>query len=187
MEEKKPLDRGAIGKRIAQVRKKAGLTQIEFARKLQVPVMITEIAEHGIRSADDVVVPINISIKELVRLLQRISSIFDVPIAWLMYGEGKRLKTSECTIPCREELTLYLPVTICDRSLADEMNEALLLMDMHPSHAEERAVIQRDRLEAIIQKYCLYQQHADCSGSVQCAARARTQMLDAINRYRSPY
>ena len=52
MENRRAMDRMAIGRRIGQVRRKAGLSHIEFARKLHTLVLIAEIAEHGIKKAD---------------------------------------------------------------------------------------------------------------------------------------
>jgi transcriptional regulator with XRE-family HTH domain len=183
MDANRPLNREAIGKRIGQVRKKAGLTQNEFAKRLQTPVMITEIAEHGIRLADGTVSEsINISAKQFVQLLESISSVYNVPLDWLMHDEGAALETDKSASPNDEELTLYLPVTICEKSLVDEMNEALILMRINLCTPIERIALQRSLMVSIVQKYRLYKQYAKLSGNIQYADSACNRMKDSLER-----
>ena len=187
MNEATSLNQKAIGKRIALVRKKANLTQIEFAKKLDMPVMLTEIAEHGIRSDAGDYVSFNLSIETLIRILKRISEKFDIPIDWLMYGYGIVFTTNELPLPSNEEATLFLPVTISDKSLANEMYDALILMSANRRYETERLNIQKAMLESIIEKYNLYKQHLDSSGSSEYANLACRQMLDVINHHKSNY
>lgn len=187
MNDEKTLNRAEIGKRIGQIRRKSGLTHCEFSKALHMPAMITEIAEHGIKYTDESPGPINISIDELIRLLKLISETFHVPLSWLMYGEGMFFDVNKYGSPSYEELTLYLPVTISAQSLSDEMNDALTLMDNNPRRTTERAVLQRSSLEAIIQKFRFYEQHAVHFGKTQHIHTARLKMLDAINRIQHPH
>lgn len=183
MDANRPLNREAIGKRIRQVRRKAGLTQNEFAKRLQTPVMLTEIAEHGIRLADGTVSEsINISAKQFVQLLESISNVYNVPLDWLMYGENATFETDKSVRTDDEELTLYLPVTICDKSLVDEMNDALILMRINLCTPVERIALQRRLMVSIVQKYRLYKQYTKLSGNIQYADIACKRMRDSLER-----
>ena len=185
MNEATSLDQRAIDKRIGLVRKKAKLTQIEFAKKLNLPVMITEIAEHGIRSDGGSHMQFTLSMDTLMRIIKRISEKFSVPVDWLMYGFGIGITTNDIPFPSNDETTLFLPVTISDRSLANEMYNALILMSANGQYESERLNLQRAMLESIIEKYRLYKQHVDSSGNSEYANSACIRMLDVINRLKS--
>jgi len=187
MYENESLNRKAVGKRIGLIRKKAKLTQPEFAKKLNMPVMITEIAEHGIKSDDNANVSFNLSMSELVRLLKLIADKFNVPIDWLMYGYGKVFNADEISFYANDEITLFFPMTISDRSLANEMYDALILMSTNRQYETKRLELQRALLESIVEKYRLYKQHTDYSGNNEYADCAREQMLEVLSRHQPPY
>lgn len=184
---KKSLNREAIGKRIGQVRMKAGLTHIEFAKSLHTSALVTDIAEHGIRYADGAIFgSINISPKHFVHLLESISKVYNVPLDWLKYGDGMTFEIDNSVCPNDKELTLYLPVTICGRSLVEEMNDALSLMSMNLCKPSESIAIQQNLMAAIVHKYHLYKQYAKLSGNTQHADTAHNKMMDALYRTLCP-
>lgn len=145
MDEMRKMEREVIGKRIGQVRGREGLSMIEFAKRLQTPVMTVEIAEHGIIKGKNVFAElIDITDKELIRLLSMISRAFNVPMEWLRYGRGDDAELEKYAKPPKEEMTLYIPVTITAKGLVDEMKRTLLLIDQSPFHNEERAALQSE-------------------------------------------
>lgn len=186
MNEERPYKRKAVGQRIGQLRRYLALTQIEFAKELNTSVMITEIAEHGIRSdlKDDTA--FDISAGALLRLANQIAARFGVSLDWLMYGYGTAFRESPLPHVKNDEITLFFPMTISDKSLADEMYNALLLMNSSLQYESERLALQRAILESIVEKYRLYRQHADASGNSDCANLACKRMLDVINQRPSP-
>lgn len=185
MENKRDPDRKAIGKRIGQIRRRAGLSPIEFADRLQIPVLIMEIAEHGVKEADNASHgPFHIPTQDLMRLLKRISRQFHVPMDWLRYGENPPAGLDEYVIPSKEELTLYLPVTISGPSLVAEMNRTLILVDPSPRLDAERTEIHREYLDNILQKHCFFRQYVIDAGIAESADLARRQMLEALETLR---
>lgn len=187
MNDRKPFDREAVGWRIGMVRRKARLSQIDFAKKLKIPVMITEIAEHGIKSDDDAAVSFDLSINALLHLMTQISDKFDVPYDWLMHGNNAPYRADEVPSSLNNEVTLFLPMTISDSSLASEMYDALIMMSTSRQYESERYNLQKAMLESIVEKYRLYRQHTDSSGDKEHANLACRQMLEVINRHQSHY
>lgn len=187
MNDYQPFDREAIGRRIKTVRKQAKLSQVEFSKKLKTPVMITEIAEHGIKADSDAAITFNLSANALVRLLKMISDKFNVSFDWLMYGYDTPGQWEDISPSSNEEITLFLPMTISDRSLASEMNDALIMMSSSRRYETERYDLQKAMLESIVEKYRLYRQYTDSSGGSEHASLACKQMLEVLNHHKSRY
>lgn len=180
------LDRQGIGRRIGQVRRKAGLTHIEFASKLNTLVMVSEIAEHGIRELTGrTAAPIDISMKELLELLKMISRVYNVPLEWLMHGNGTARELNAYAKPSPEEMTLFLPVTISGDSLVEEMNRTLSLVEKDEIRAAERNALHREYLHSILHKLYFYEQFAGSSELAETAKLARRRMRDAVAECRA--
>lgn len=186
MKDLETINREEIGRRIGNLRRREGLSQAEFAKKLNMPVLVTEIAEHGVRSDMGGDIVFDLPSNELHHLLKLISEKFDVPLKWLMYGYDILFYLGDIPVP-DDEITLYFPMTISPRSLSCEMNDAMILMNNPRGCEEERLKIQRDILESIVEKSNLYKQHADFIGNKELADLATKEILASLNRYRSPY
>lgn len=149
-------------------------------------MLVAEIAEYGIREKDGGGAgTINISLKDLLSLLQMISQNYDVSMDWLMYGKGAERGLNAYAKPPRDELTLFLPVTISGDSLVDEMTRTLALVDADESRAEERAELHRDYLQSILQKLYFYEQYAAASKLSGSVKLARKRIMDVVKKCRS--
>lgn len=186
MKDLETINREEIGRRIGNIRRREGLSQAEFAKKLNMPVLVTEIAEHGVRSDMGGDIVFDLPSNELHHLLKLISEKFDVPLKWLMYGYDILFYLGDIPVP-DDEITLYFPMTISPESLSSEMSDAMILMNNPFGHEDERLKIHKDLFESIVEKCNLFNQYADFSGNTELANLAGKKMLSSINRYRSPY
>ena len=115
-------------------------------------------------------------------MLRTISHMFNVPMDWLMYGKGSERELNAYAAPAKDELTLYLPVTISSNSLVDEMTRTLALVDARPNREDERTEVHRECLQAIIKKLYFYEQYAANSKLVSYANSARKRMMEAVRK-----
>lgn len=186
MKDLETINREETGRRIGIIRRREGLSPTEFAKALNIPAMVMEIAEHGVRSDQYANLTLDLPPSELMRILKLISEKYDVPLNWLTYGYDILFYASDAPA-IEEEITLFFPMTISPRSLSCEMNDAMILMNNPRGCEEERLKIQRDILESIVEKSNLYKQHADFIGNKELADLATKEILASLNRYRSPY
>lgn len=161
-------------RRIGCVRRSAGLSQMEFARRLNVPLWNVELAEHGAFMCCGEIRRMNIwellSEREISELLEAVGREFRVPLDWLKYGRGS------CGMKdvsrAADESTFYFPMTLSVRSLEMDMQRLRTLNSIDPDTGLRMA--EKDIVDAILGRFKAY-----------CRCMQQCRNFSAIHRARN--
>ena len=183
MTDSQQMNMRAIGKRIGMVRRMNGLSPLEFARRLQVPALIAEIAEHGLRESNGQGLSAQyLPVGEMVEFLRAVSRAFDVSADWLAHGRGDVSTELAACEWSRDELTIFFPVSISEHSLADILNQLLALMDTGACLAEQILAAQQEYAGLIVEAYKRYDYYAMRAGRVERASSTKHRLLDMLEK-----
>lgn len=175
------LDMKSIGERILRFRRREGMTHLELARRLNLSPAILAMAENGVLQGDGKD-KLWLDRERIMDLSKKMKHAFSVSEEWLLYGEGDTEGKEALSAPS-DEVTVFLPMTLCSADLKEILRWELLQMTCRGIPTADVPALHIHRLTLIAEIYKIYRFCAIRAGRVKLAQDTARQLNETLARF----